>query len=785
LRIGLVALGMALLHVSACSEEPPASGLQVPEIDEAAMRWIATRIYRNEARGQARYLTHWGTGEDFPSLGIGHFIWFPAGVDAPFDESFPALFEYLVANGSPCADAPGWLRELDPFAATWQSQADFIAAQDSEQMLALRQWLAATAPQQARFIVARFEERWAALGEADGELTRLTALLQRLMSTPEGLFAVIDYSNFKGLGTNPRERYADRGWGLLQVLQDIDTSAPADASPADLVERFSSAAANRLRDRVAAAPAERNEARWLPGWLRRVDDYRQAVDAAAQQAYAGFRVTPYLQQPAAAEMKVVWFSDVAAAGELSLRRGEEVLHAGQSVPVPACDLNYHPLELADLADGRLPAAPYRHEIVLRDLEPGVRYRYEVTQNGHRASGDVRLPAGRDTPINFVVYADSETEPESIGKPAAWGGMDDAATDMLYLVDQDTGYRENLLAIAAAAPDFVAIAGDLVQSGGEQRDWDEFWRLNAPLAASTPIFPARGNHDYFAGPGAFGGYGNEATRRAIKKFQAYFALPGNGADNAYHRGAWYSLEQGPVTLIVIDSNDGEPHRTDADTNWYLHAAADGGIAPAWNPGSEQYRWLEKALQTAQQRSRFTFVMLHAPPYSSGVHGLPPGFGDGEDYLSGRPLRALTPLFLRYGVDAVFSGHDELYEHAVVAGTEQRPDGTEREHNVNFIIVGIGGDGLRGPLPQLKYPERVFSAHEDAPKVFADDGTLQGGGMHYGHLQVSVSADGEQGWQARIEPFYIVPLMNPDGSVREFSKQRYEDVTVIHEPAGAAK
>ena len=53
---------------------------------------VSTRTKHSE---RAEYLTHWNEGEDFPSLGIGHFIWFPEGVDAPFDEQFPALISYL------------------------------------------------------------------------------------------------------------------------------------------------------------------------------------------------------------------------------------------------------------------------------------------------------------------------------------------------------------------------------------------------------------------------------------------------------------------------------------------------------------------------------------------------------------------------------------------------------------------------------------------------------------------------------------------------------------------
>ena len=40
----------------------------------------------------------WNPGEEFPSLGIGHFIWYPAGVDGPFIESFPRLLAFLSAR---------------------------------------------------------------------------------------------------------------------------------------------------------------------------------------------------------------------------------------------------------------------------------------------------------------------------------------------------------------------------------------------------------------------------------------------------------------------------------------------------------------------------------------------------------------------------------------------------------------------------------------------------------------------------------------------------------------
>lgn len=228
--------------------------------------WIAARIFLNETGGDPDKLMHWNVGEDFPSLGIGHFIWFPAGVDAPFDESFPAMASFVIENSAQCAPAPDWLTNLSPFDAPWPDRAAFEAQQREASVVALREWLNATMPLQAQYIVESFERRWSALELPDKD--ELDARVERLLATPEGTYAVIDYINFKGIGTNPRERYAGEGWGLVQVLRDIDVEA-------DVVPAFSAAAAGRLRQRVELSPPERNEARWLPGWMRRVHAYAE------------------------------------------------------------------------------------------------------------------------------------------------------------------------------------------------------------------------------------------------------------------------------------------------------------------------------------------------------------------------------------------------------------------------------------------------------------------------------------------------------------------------------
>ena len=788
LTASLLALAIILLVLA---QRQPSTGqgtekagiatLELPELSDASYDWIGSRIYQNEALGQAKYLTHWNEGEDFPSMGIGHFIWFPEGVDAPFDEQFPAMVAYVRQQTPENLQMPVWLQNLEPFVAPWNNKQQFDEAWSSSETSDLRQWLEATQQYQARFIVSAFEQRWQSLDLPAQIKQDFTGLLQQLLETQEGLFAVIDYYNFKGLGNNPRERYREQGWGLVQVLEALNLLRMDEDDCADIVEQFRDAAASRLRLRVELSPPQRNEQRWLAGWLKRLDAYPARDTATGNLSACGFRVTPYLQNPAKDAITLTWLSNEDRAGQLTVWRADNSdMESGvvfESTPVLAEALAYHPAENCEGGDCDNSLLPFLHQVRVTDLEPDTLFRYQVSQGSEQTAGTFSTLDNGKKPLRFIVYADSETEPESTGKHAVWTGAEFSNGKRKYPVDQTTGYAQNLKVIQQRKPGFVAIAGDLVQSGGEQRDWDEFWLHNAELAASTVILPALGNHDYFGGPRDLGKYETLDSERAVRKYLTYFDLPPNDASNEAHSERYYALEHGPVSLIVLDPTDGFPHRSDMDTNWRLRGDGDGGVAPDWQPGSPQYTWLEKELRHAQENSRFTFVMFHGAPYSSGVHARLPGEKQGRDILSAQPLQALTPLFIRYGVDAVFNGHDEMYEHSVVSGTEVSPDGLEHDHEIHFYDIGIGGDGLRGPVRDVLNPYRVFLAHSDAPELYDTQGVLQDGGKHYGHLEVNVEQNSDGLWQAQLDAVYVFPVMDAQGRVLYFERRLYDDSVIL--------
>lgn len=57
--------------------------------------YIAKKVWQNEGAGLDKYLVHWNDGEDFASVGIGHFIWFSKGHTERFREVFPMLISFM------------------------------------------------------------------------------------------------------------------------------------------------------------------------------------------------------------------------------------------------------------------------------------------------------------------------------------------------------------------------------------------------------------------------------------------------------------------------------------------------------------------------------------------------------------------------------------------------------------------------------------------------------------------------------------------------------------------
>lgn len=225
---------------------------------------VAEKMWHNECGGKIEELTHWKKGEEFASVGIGHFIWYSAEKKDRFQETFPECLEFMERKG---ASLPLWLKNCR--ICPWNSREEFYQNMHSREMESLRCFLFETKHLQAEFITARLEKTLPTMLEklSDVEKKRVQAVFDRLSQIPEGLYALIDYLHFKGAGTSPSETYRGEGWGLLQVLLRLNPLSE------NLLADFVREAKAVLQQRVQNSPPERNEKRWEQGWFNRIDTY--------------------------------------------------------------------------------------------------------------------------------------------------------------------------------------------------------------------------------------------------------------------------------------------------------------------------------------------------------------------------------------------------------------------------------------------------------------------------------------------------------------------------------
>ncbi|MFT5465441.1 MAG: hypothetical protein ACI8UO_000536 [Verrucomicrobiales bacterium] len=252
-----------LIPASSCSAADPET---VDLSRDDALR-IGRKIWVNECSGTVQGLTSWNRGEDFASLGIGHFIWYSKGGDGPFEESWPKLIEFMKGRN---VSMPRWIKTTKD--CPWKTLAEFEAAKDSDHVKELRKFLANTIEVQTDFIVDRLQSALPKMVQAAATPDSQAKIRRNFFAvaeSPQGVYALIDYVNFKGEGVSPNERYNGQGWGLAQVLLEIK-GKPSGASAA---AEFGESAKRVLKRRVGNAPAERNESRWLEGWSNRCDTY--------------------------------------------------------------------------------------------------------------------------------------------------------------------------------------------------------------------------------------------------------------------------------------------------------------------------------------------------------------------------------------------------------------------------------------------------------------------------------------------------------------------------------
>ncbi len=220
---------------------------------------------------------------------------------------------------------------------------------------------------------------------------------------------------------------------------------------------------------------------------------------------------------------------------------------------------------------------------------------------------------------------------------------DSTSKFIVWADSQSGWEtfKKLSDITSHYPITFSIGvGDLVNNGKNEDEYRKLHRAHHAISSKFPVYLIPGNHDYD------GNYDTFYARNFHKySFNQYKNLKGN----------YFSFKEGNTMFIVLDPNENFPL----------------GIPES----SHQYEWFFEQLKSADwNNAKWRFILVHQPPFSQGwpgYHGTP------------SITKLLDPLYEKFKIDAVISGHTHDYERL----SENFGDQT-----VEFIICGTAGGGI---------------------------------------------------------------------------------------------
>jgi predicted phosphodiesterase len=291
---------------------------------------------------------------------------------------------------------------------------------------------------------------------------------------------------------------------------------------------------------------------------------------------------------------------------------------------------------------------FHHAVVLPNLLSDTSYYYLIPELSTHIYTFHTAPAPESgKPVTFTIVGDTQGGYPGIKK-------------IMRLMEKDP-----------QQPDFTCIAGDLVNRDDKISEWAMLFAQNTygGMTSSIPWMNAPGNHEFSCDESDCG------FREQYKLFFDY-NYPGNYTQlpDTPDYGLYYSYNVSNVHMISLDVFDNETYTRSLGkpTGSFLTTT--------------QLEWLEDDL--ARNQNMWKFLYFHVPMYSL------------SDYPTNLDLCAqLEPIFDKYHVDAVFTGHNHNFEAFLVNGSA--PDG-----GIYHFVVGGGGAGIDTMMDEEDYSDRAW-------------------------------------------------------------------------------
>ena len=190
--------------------------------------------------------------------------------------------------------------------------------------------------------------------------------------------------------------------------------------------------------------------------------------------------------------------------------------------------------------------------------------------------------------------------------------------------------------------FFMIAGDIVDRGGYEAQWNYFEQYMTTLNQNYLQATVPGNHELYHS--ALAGYVDASI------YNQYYFNPQNGPKERLNSS--YYFVQNDVLFVMLDIM----HRSDGN-----------------NYNEEQIEWFRNVVQNVP--AKFVIVMSHPGCYSTGVY-------DGDAKIVNGNWRT---VFEECGVDLAISGHEHIYARTKPLYNNKE----DLEKGVTYLIGGSAG------------------------------------------------------------------------------------------------
>ena len=269
---------------------------------------------------------------------------------------------------------------------------------------------------------------------------------------------------------------------------------------------------------------------------------------------------------------------------------------------------------------------------LSGLAADTRYRYKFVTDG--AESDVRSFRTAGAPGNwkFVAFTDFQHRENPVTLP---------------LVRQ----------MKEMAPDatLMLCSGDQIDVAGNEYEWT--FLLDNDVFRDFVYACSPGDHAYWASDKVDGHY---PQYDYAYTFNHLFKFPDNGAPDSRNTSYWFRCNN--VLFVSLDM-----HNSDISTGTRF---------------SDQLRWFEETLDRLAGTYQYLVVFEHKSIFGSEI----------VDSAVARNLRPQWfPIFRKYRVDLVLSGHDHIYSRTFALDGD-RPT-TDPEKGTFYLDMGSSGDKRR--------------------------------------------------------------------------------------------